>query len=222
MTQCSAKHGGFFDSGASSTWSPASSYRTLRGAEESDTTLYRNPWGSDQISLNTSFSLPDFPVSIEKFAVQGNSVIGLGSNSTFVTALFDMGAIASRTWSLAWGWTGQVSTRQIYGNMVFGGYDAAKSKGPNVTVPFSYDRQCPSGLVVTINDINLNLQNGSNPSIFGTGRGSALRACLSPHYPLITIPEDIYNRFLEIGGGTFFNRSVGNGFWGMNFEAKEV
>ena len=222
MPQCSAQHGGFFDSGASSTWDQASSYNALRLPVEADEGAYKDTWGTDQLVPNSSLKLSNFPIGIERINAPGFSLIGLGSNSTFVRALFDAGAIASKTWSLAWGWTGATTAHQMDGNMVFGGYDAAKSTGPNVTSPFTSHFQCPSRLMVTITDIVLNLKNGSNPSILGTGHGSALRACVDPSYPLITIPLDVYTSFVDIGGGTFWNRSVGNAIWGMNFAAKDV
>lgn len=187
-----------------------------------DPKVYNNIWGTDQLLLSSNLTIPEFPISIERIDTQGFSLIGLGSNSSFISALYDAGAIASKTWSLAWGWTGITAAHQMDGNMVFGGYDAAKSQGPNTTSRIVYQEQCPSGLVVTITDITLNLKNGSNPSILGSGHGSAMQACVDTSYALTTIPLDIYNSFVEVGGGTPFNRSVGNAFWGMNFEAKNV
>ena len=222
MVQCSAQHGGFFDSGSSSTWSQAASYNALGLPVEGDPKIYKNIWGTDQLLLNSTLSMPDFPISIERLDNEAFSLIGLGSNSTFVKALFDAKAIASKTWSLAWGWSGIDAAHQMNGNMVFGGYDAAKSQGPNTTSRLVYQKQCPSGLVVTITDITLNLKNGSNPSILGSSHGSAMQACLDLEHPLITLPRDIYDGFVNFGGGTPFNRSTGNAFWGMNFEAKDV
>lgn len=222
MLQCSAQHGGFFDPGTSSTWSQASSYSALDLPIEENTKVYQNTWGTDQLLPNSTLTMPDFPISIEKVEDERYSMLGLGSNSTFVKSLFDAGTIASKTWSLAWGWSGITAAHQTDGNLVLGGYDAAKSQGPNTTLPLVYHSSCPSGLIFTVTDIILNLKNGSNPSILGSGSGSAMQACIEPSHPLITIPEQVYNKFVAIGGGVPYNRSTGNAFWGMNFEAKDV
>jgi hypothetical protein len=83
--------------------------------------------------------------------------MGLGTNSTLLNALISAKAIASRTWGYSQGWTGAEAENQVDGSLVLGGYDAAKTKGNNVTVPFSNDPHCVSNLVVTISDIKMNL-----------------------------------------------------------------
>ena len=220
LVQCNAQHGGFYDSGSSTTWRAAKTAKSLGVPQEaSDDSI----WGTDEMSFNSSFNISDYPFGIQRDKpIQAFSLIGLGKNSTFINALFDAGAIASKTWGLAWGWSGVETSQQIDGGFVMGGYDAAKILGKNVTSPLTPTKECPSGMLITINGISMNLKNGSNPSILGSDHGSAFRACLETATPLITIPGDVFQKFVSIGGGTFVNRSEGTVFWGMDFLANDM
>ena len=122
------------------------------------------------------------------------NTLGIGRNSTLLNTLFSAGAIASRTWSYWHGWAGAESQHQIDGNLTVGGYDAAKTLGTNVTLPFtnSEPENCPSGYIVTITEIKMNLKNGSSPSILGaSNKGSAMRACVDGLFPTMMLSEDI-------------------------------
>ena len=104
---------------------------------------------------------------------------------------------------------------QMDGSLVLGGYDAAKVTGNNITIPFSYDQNCPSHLLVTISDIKMNLKNGSNPSIIGTSADSAFKACIQPDYPVITLNMSIWRSFLGVSDAIPIDRSLGINFFGM-------
>lgn len=101
------------------------------------------------------------------------------------------------------------------GNLVFGGYDAAKIAGNNITLPFITDSHCPEGYIVTISDIKMNLLNGSNPSILGPSAGSALRACIGPGYPLMSLSQDVWDAFVKVSGVREVGRSNQTNFFGM-------
>ena len=222
LVQCNAQHGGFYDSGSSTTWKAVKSAKSLGVPQEAKDPGGSNIWGTDQISFNSSFNILDYPIGIERGNAQAFSVIGLGTNSTMINALFDAGAIASKTWSLAWGWSGVETSQQINGGFVMGGYDAAKTSGKNVTTPLTPTPNCPSGMIVTVNGMSMNLKNGSDPNILGKDHGSAFRACLDPQHPLMTLPQDVFQNFMSIDGGTFVNRSEGIVFWGMDFLADDM
>lgn len=154
------------------------------------------------------------------------NAVGLGRNSTILNALIAAKAIGSKTFGLFYGWVGADSDHQVDGNLVLGGYDAAKVTGENVTIPFTNNEACPSGLVIEISNISMPLANGSNLPIFGTSENSLMKACIEPQSTLIEISSNIYQNFFKIAGGT--RTGVGNrssSFYnsgGMLFEAEGV
>ena len=93
------------------------------------------------------------------------------------------------------------------GQIVFGGYDAAKVSGTNYTMPLAPPRQeCHSSMSVTISDISLGFPNGTTTSITSP---NIIIACILPHYPLIvTLPQVPFYDSFEIHTGT---KNVGRG-----------
>ena len=180
-----------------------------------------NLWGDDQIVLNTTI-LDNFPISITRSTLDMNS-FGLGQNSTILNVLYSTGQIASRTWSLFWGLTGTEAADQMDGTLILGGYDRAKVAGPNTTTPFTYGSMCATNLVVTISDIILGYGNGSSKSIIGSSHGSALRACVTPAYPILTLPEDVWEGYVNNTGGTWLStRSNGLDFWAEEYDIEDM
>ncbi|MCJ1246093.1 hypothetical protein MMC30_003297 [Trapelia coarctata] len=68
----------------------------------------------------------------------------------------------------------------------------------------------------------MNFPNGTNYNILGTSHGAALRMCISPMYPIITIPFDLWQNFQSYAGGTYIGRSIGENIWGEVFAASGV
>jgi hypothetical protein len=147
-------------------------------------------------------------------------MIGLNSNSTVLNALKDSGQILSRTWSMFWGLTGIVPSQQSNGSFVFGGYDAAKVQGANLTQPLQLNSQaCQSGLLVSITDINMRYPNGTTFSLFGGSHSTGLNACIDPGFPTaITMPYTYWETFEEICQCETSERSFGVNFYGMIFD----
>ena len=106
------------------------------------------------------------------------------------------------------------------GSLVLGGYDAAKATGPNSTQSITTNQGCNFFVVVTA--INMNFPNGTNFNILGSSHGAALRMCVSPMYPIIAIPLDIWQKFAGYAGGTYIGRSVGENIWGEVFGVNGV
>jgi len=147
--------------------------------------------------------------------------LGLGRNSTLLNALVSSGALSSRSWGFWQGWTGVESKNQIDVSLIFGGYDAEKVTGPNITLPTRNpaipDANC---FVVTITDIRMNLKNGSPPSLFGNDKGAAASACVEPHLDKLSLRESMWNAFLAISGSTYVDRSTSVlSFFGMLIQA---
>jgi hypothetical protein len=182
----------------------------------------RDLFGQDTIHLNSSASLTNFPFHVPRFDWTGEaSMIGLGSQSTFLSGLQNAGIIPSRTWAYWWGLTGL--EQEMDGGVVFGGYDKAKTKGKNYTNSLSDDvATCPTKILTTISDITMTLSNGDEQSIIGTSHGSALRMCVDPTYPLITIPSSIWDTFSGSAGGTLLGRSLGINLFGMLYSSTDM
>ncbi|MCJ1405933.1 hypothetical protein MMC11_009167 [Xylographa trunciseda] len=220
LIQCQYNAGGQLDVGASSTWSQASN-AAAAGADPYDSDLDPGDiFGTDVLQVNTNAELKKYPMGILRGSNSHPNAIGMEENSTFLNALQAAKLIPSRTWSLFWGLAGAEPSSQMDGSLVIGGYDAAKTTGSNSTQPTTKGQGC--NLLVTMTAINLNFPNGTNFNILGTSHGAALRMCVSPIYPIITIPYDIWQNFLAFGGGTYIGRSVGINLWGEVFSSEGV
>ncbi len=225
---CSNQYGGLFDEGSSTTWSPAD-FAALGTAGESTpdqdngftSGQDNDAWGTDTLLVNTTLSVPLFPLGIYRGSTGSQNTLGLGRNSTILNALVSAGAIASRTFSIFQGWTGSQTEYQTDGSLIVGGYDSAKITGNNITLPFTVEDNCNSGLIISVTDINMNLINGSNVSVIGQSQGSAMRACIEPNYSPITLPEEIWWAFTNVTGVAETGRSVSPiNLWGMTIPAK--
>jgi hypothetical protein len=168
--QCSSQFGGLFDEGSSSTWS-AADYSALGAPIEGNSGQIDDLWGIDTVVINTTLSIPRFPLGIFRGKQNPMNTLGLGTNSTLLSSLISAGAIVSKSFGLFQGWTGVQSQYQTDGGLTLGGYDAAKVTGNNITLPLTLQYNCYNGLVVSVTDIKMNLKNGTNASIFGESQG---------------------------------------------------
>ena len=217
--QCSNQYGGLFDEGSSTTWSPAN-FTALGAAIESTSDQDNDTWGTDTLLVNTTLSVPDFPLGIFRGSTDTQNTLGLGRNSTLLNALVSAGEIASRTYSIFQGWTGSQNQYHTDGSLILGGYDSAKIRGNNITLPFAVQGNCNNGFIVSVTDITMNLNNGSNVSIIGSSQGSAMRACIEPNFSPITLSEEIWWAFTNVTGAAETGRSISPiSYWGMMIPA---
>ena len=216
--ECATNYGGLFDEGSSSTWR-ATNISDLGTATESNANQDDDHWGSDTlsaVSVNTTLSLPEFPLGIARGDQNPMNTLGLGSNSTLLSHLFSNGAISSTIFGIFQGWTGEQSQYQTDGGLTLGGYDAAKITGENVTLPMIQQDNCASGLMISVTDINMNLRNGSNHSILGPSQGSSVKVCIEPQYSVMTLSEDTWWHFTNVTGVREVGRSTTTlSFFGM-------
>lgn len=183
---------------------------------------------SDITTLTSNLTVEDFPIGIAladggKQGYYPQAALGLGSNSTVLSALVDSGHIASRTWSWFWGLDGQDA--QLSGSLVLGGYDKAKVSGTGYTQAITTDSgRCGTGLFVTLSDILVNMVEGTSSSIFGDDSQTLLAACIDPGYPsLTTIPLNPYfENFQTITNATITGRSAGLEWYNMRYTAGET
>ena len=159
-------------------------------------------FGTDTLSFGgprnlTAYSLGIIETSTENTPIPFDNVLGLGSNSTFLSALSTLGLIASKTVSIFSGLAG--TNGNMDGSLVIGGYDSAKFSGPSLSNPIQlqntnpaseFINNCGTGLFVSVQDISLNLPNGSTPSILGGNFSTGLSMCIDPAYPGITLPPN--------------------------------
>ena len=111
------------------------------------------------------------------------------------------------------------------GSLTLGGYDKAKTMGPNATQSFSSladMSQCPSSFIVFLADILVKHSNDASASLFGNAKGTALRTCIKPDIPLITSPTNIWNAFSAAIGGTYIGPSPSYKLWGMNYATQGI
>ncbi|EEQ89651.2 uncharacterized protein BDCG_04771 [Blastomyces dermatitidis ER-3] len=128
--------------------------------------------------------------------------IGLGRASSFLDVLTAQKKIASRTWSLSWGWQGLEAFHQMKGNLVQGGYDRAKIKGDNFTRDFVDVKECTSELMVYVKQIYITTWYGDRTDVYKSS-GSTLNACLRPDISPNSLPDHVFNNFKRRLPGNF-------------------
>lgn len=184
---------------------------------------------ADSLRLNENNTLLNFPLGIvqDYWDEQGYTAmmaLGLGPNSTILNVLKNAGLIGSRTWSLFYGLKGSQSASQLNGSLVLGGYDGAKVSGTKYTQSLTTDNDaCATQMVVTITDMTLNFPNGTDVSIMGTSKSSAITACIDPTLPVfMNMPlEPYFNNWMEYTSNSIYEmeRTKGLNFWNLRYPA---
>ncbi|ERS94881.1 hypothetical protein HMPREF1624_08779 [Sporothrix schenckii ATCC 58251] len=228
---CTTFRGGAYDAFSSSSRTvPAAAAHPVDAAPYSsvsyaaDTVVLNATSSSVQnATASTRLTLTGFPmgVPLNDLGQQGYhpmNAVGLGFNSTLLSAFKASGRIASRTWSMFWGRDGADQTGQMDGVFVLGGYDSAKVvAAQKYTLPLAGAASvCSSRMVLSITDLVLNFANGTNASLFPRAASTALQACITPDYPvLMTLPANPYFQALE----TLTNTSIPARSQGLAFFA---
>lgn len=220
--ECVTLRGGLYDTENSSSYVHRANVLDA-GADPSDTAralgthIWENTWATDDFVLGNT-TLFSYPVGIPGFDFGGaydrQASIGLGHNSTLLQSLKDQNSTASRSWSYWWGIDNSASRSAMDGQIVFGGYDAAKVVGE----PFTQNLQepsanCQSGMYLTLTNMLLNFPNGTSSDI---NPSSVITGCLQPDFPAVmTIPAEPYFwRFQNVTETGFVNKSSGS-YWYM-------
>jgi hypothetical protein len=218
--QCLGRNGGAFAEFSSTTWQPLPQSTDDHTKELPSFNVTADIFGLETLQLNSSVSTTKFPIHIPRNRnILDMNSIGLGRNSTILNALFNSGVIASRSWSVFGGLMGADSIHQMDGNLVFGGYDTAKFTGDNYTERIVDNRACPTSLVATVVDISI-MASGQPLSLLGQQLGSAVRFCVDPAYPIITIPEDAGSIFRDNSTtAQELGRAFGLNLFGLLYDA---
>ena len=204
----------------SSTWSQQSTFAAAGAPPDFPIPAFNftiTGTGNDAFWVNSSNILQSFPFGTTTQGLSINS-IGVGRNSTLLSALQNVGAIASQTWSLFWGLTGEDESTQMDGEVVLGGYDKAKVTGKNLTVPITLGTDCRTNLVVTVDSIDMGFKDGTTQTLLT----SPIRMCLDPSFAVITFSAEILNKFTDGAGGIFQGRSEGTATNGLLYDVDDV
>ncbi|KAI0097829.1 aspartic peptidase domain-containing protein [Nemania sp. FL0031] len=195
---------------------PTNNPNPTDGAPYPTTTTY-----TDVFKLNDNVTLDDFAINValsdwEEEGYHPMMGLGLGSNSTFLSALKAGNRIASRVWSMFYGLTGGNANAQLDGTLVLGGYDQAKVSGQGYTLELQEVPGCSTQIVVDVSDIILHFPNGTDVSIV-TPEGDGFSACIVPDYPgLMTLAYDPYfEEFQVVTNTTITERSGGQEWYTM-------
>ena len=223
---CAGSCGGFFDEAASRTFLQSLDSRAAGASWESFPNHKNDTFGTDTLDVNSSLSLPSFPIGVNSEDGDLFNSLGLGRNSTFLNAMVAKKVISSRTYSFWQGWTGSSANHQLDGSLTFGGYDAAKIADKNITLAMTDDVDCLPGTLVYITAITLGFPNGTTASIMGPSRANTMRACISAPYPIMSLPADIWDAFVNATGVVLpvdgIGRSGGINFLGMRISAADA
>ena len=110
------------------------------------------------------------------------------------------------------------------GSIVFGGWDTAKTTGPNFTQPIGSQGSCTGNLFVDITDMTLVFSDGTSHTLMPGG--SSLPACLEPDWPVVvSFPYSPYfERFESLTDTLNIGRESNPGFtfWGTLFSSESV
>ncbi|KAK5138161.1 hypothetical protein LTR08_004856 [Meristemomyces frigidus] len=229
---CTTYRGGLYDISDSSTTKAFGGDVSGAGEDIWDTQrtagthIWNGSFAQDDFVVG-NLTLPSFPIAMPGWDYGGpydtQNVLGLGWNSTLLDTLKLTGRIASRSYSWWWGLNGATPAAQMDGSFVIGGYDAAKTTGPNLTESLSASSyQCASGMSVTITGLVLDFPNGTSFNILQAG---TTVACLVPDYPyLMTLPLDVLHTFNSASNTVDSGSGGGNGlqFSGMLYDPANV
>ncbi|KAJ4328375.1 hypothetical protein N0V84_001246 [Fusarium piperis] len=142
-------------------------------------------------------------------------ILGVGTESTVLSALRNAGRIASRSVGYYWGMDSVGSKDDTSGSLVFGGYDRAKTYGDGHEMDFTLGRDsCRSKMMISISGLSLNFRNGTDVSLFASSnQEKPLRACIVPQNPyLMSLNQEPYfDNLLGAIGNKFVNASTMQG-----------
>jgi Eukaryotic aspartyl protease len=204
--ECISIRGGAFDEAASTSLSSSVKFSDFSALDQqagvgTDTVLT----GSDTFTINGSLTVEQYPFGVprtDQMQFLDFSQLGMGKDSSLLTMLRNQGSIASRSFSLYWGETGMSSDHQLDGNLVIGGLDEAKISGENYTTQMDHGSPCPSGMLLSVTDMSLVFPSGASRSIMAAAVGQSVNYCLAPEYPIITMPQPIFEQWVAAHPGS--------------------
>jgi len=186
-TSCISTIGGGFNPESSSTYR-VSSLTGFNGSQEglSNTYLYNAPYVyfNDLFSVPSGMQFPGFPLVMETNILQ-YAALGLGTNSTFMSALVNANLVPSRSLSL---YTGAYSAVKA-GAVVLGGYSNQFYQGQLYT-----EKANPTFCTACFNITGMNW-NDSNGTLdlMSTRTRKWFTGEVDPYQPFLVLPQDVFN-----------------------------
>lgn len=184
---------------------------------------------TDSLILDENTTLLDFPLTQAKSdwneeAYHALMAFGLGGNSSILNVLKNSDKILTRSYSFFYGLLGGRKSARTHGQMVFGGYDAAKVSGEGSEHSIATaDSKCASRMVVIVTGMALKFANGTQTSIFGSSDSSALAVCIDPSTPVVMrMPLNPYfGNFMTATDNSIYsmNRTLGLFYYNMRYPA---
>ncbi|KAK5062946.1 hypothetical protein LTR84_005022 [Exophiala bonariae] len=196
---CIARRGGVYNPEASSANITTLDIGSWNGTiQQYDDTIfdYHNDVLTIPQAVNTT-EVWGWPfVSDDKDLWATRNWLGLGLNSSFLTAAVDSGAAPSKSWGM---WTGSRSIDNPQdGMLVLGGYDNARKGGDWKVFPGS--ENCPT--CVQISNMEWVDSTNNATSLFN-GTYEAIQVALDPWYDTIRVPQAIWEVFGDITKGVY-------------------
>ncbi|KAF2402930.1 hypothetical protein EJ06DRAFT_489590 [Trichodelitschia bisporula] len=210
VADCERVEGGNVDGNLSTTWKTDEDYRPRDARRDA---LY----GTDTLHLYTHYfdpspawqtSLENFTTSLVNSGSSRPGIVGIGSQSTLLARLYQLGLIAGRTYSLYIGSGMDRAGGTVNGSNVFGGYDSGRFKGPVHTYPM--DLKSADYLPVTVADIVL------EDAAHGLGKRSIMNGGVpfearitTDQYPM-RLPAGVTRNFADLLEGEASGESDGS------------
>lgn len=160
-------------------------------------------WTSDSVTFGNgapihewSFGTPSNQLRDENS--NGQAIIGVGVNSTFISALRTTGNISSNAYSLFWG--DEFTDEPRDGAFTLGGYDEAILGDSMVTKGFTRsEERCAEGMIVEVTHMRLNHQDGPTVDLLD-GLGS-LNVCVIPSLRgIMAVPREYGEKLIASMG----------------------
>ncbi|RSL65894.1 hypothetical protein CEP54_004000 [Fusarium duplospermum] len=170
--------------------------------------------------LGNELTLKSFPMaqpvsSEATWGLYGTSpqhLLGVGTESTVLSALKNSGRIASRSVGYYWGLDSIGSKDDTPGSLVLGGYDRAKTFGDGDEMDFTLRKDSyRSNMMISISGLTLNFRNGTDLPLFAlSNQQKPLRACVVPQNPYILSmnKEPYFDNLLEAIGSRYMDSST--------------
>jgi len=217
---CTTYRGGLFTTPSSSTFTRTPDVVSAGGVPgDNDTATFQvgsAQGGSDTLDLGNNITIPRYPLGFPRRDWGGGvfpmNSLGLGLNSTLLSALKAAGKIGSRSFSIYYGQRSGTGTTSQDGSLILGGYDAAKVSGKKFQKNIGPRTvACPTGMVITANDIQLNFPGGKNATITPA---ATIDFCIVPSFPgVMSLPLDpFFNTFESLTGTKRTGLSTGINF----------
>lgn len=201
IEECVTYRGGLYDSAQSETEKLGATIKHLWDDATAN-------WTTDKVALKdgaeNAFELAQMEFGVRVSTAHqyvNKGELGLGVNSTFLTALASGQRIASKTYSFFWGTDISISDEPRDGSLTLGGFDQALiTNAPNTTTKFTRNQwKCREGMVVELTALSLQSVGAGTQNIME--KSEKMQACVVPTLSsVLTLPVQYWDKMAEMMG----------------------